>query len=605
MIKIKATYLIFSLIIAYCLLPDYSFAQTKSTDVKTINGKKYYIHKVEKGQSLYAISKLYNTDVNLILAENDDAIDGLKNGQELKIPLESLTQKAPAIDTNKYVYHRIKKGETVYAITKKYNIDEKKLSTWNPSANAGLKEGDFLIVGEKKKTGSLTTVPKTTAVKDTMLYTVASSETVYGLTRKFNITQEEFFKWNPLAKEGVKAGQTVKLPKVTSLQTTDVVTVTKTTDTIAYNKPKKTAYTIGLFLPFKLAESEQIDMDALARSKAPFPATQALALDFYTGFKKAVDSLQAKDFDVAINIYDLQERDSAKAEAICKSPEFKTLDVIFGPLYPGAFKTVSSYAKPLGIPTISPLTQQSKILYNNPLSSKVTPSQYTIIEGLADFCIDSLTVGSHMILVNTTAKDQAYVKTFKERYNHELLRIGKTIKDSITEVKGLAGIKSAFIPGRKNVVVMLTNNPVYLQDVITQLYVFSNKKDIILLGFSNVANIDNLDQDYLNDLQFHFASATGISCKDSLQQKLVRYYQSIYVTDPSEYFFEGYDVANYYLSNLKTKGPGFFANLDKYPGQGLSTGFEFYRPDEETGYENRAIFIYKYSDYKLQKLGWR
>ncbi|MES2134528.1 MAG: LysM peptidoglycan-binding domain-containing protein [Bacteroidota bacterium] len=604
MIKIKATYVIFLLTIAYCLLPNYSFSQGKSADIRTLNGKKYYIHKVEKGQSLYAIAKVYNMDVNSILAENDDAIDGLKTGQELKVPFESLLQKpSTAIDTNKYVYHRIKKGETIYAITKKYAIDEKKLMAYNPTLASGLKEGEFVIVGEKKKTSALPIKPQ--ALKDTLYYTVAASETVYGLTRKFNITQEEFFKWNPLAKEGVKAGQIVKLPKVTSLQNTDVVAVVKPTDTIAFNKPKKTAYTIGLFLPFKLAESEQIDIDALARSKSSFPATQALALDFYAGFKKAVDSLQAKDFDVTLNIYDLQERDSAKAEAICKSAEFKTLDVIFGPLYPGAFKTVSAYAKPLGIPTISPLTQQSKILYNNPLSSKVTPSQYTIIEGLADFCIDSLTVGNHMILVNTTLKDQAYVKTFKERYNNELLRIGKTLKDSITEVKGLAGIKSAFIPGRKNVVVMLTNNPVYLQDVITQLYVFSNKKDIILLGFSNVANIDNLDQDYLNDLQFHFASATGISCKDSLQQKLVKYYQNIYVTDPSEYFFEGYDVANYYLSNLKTKGPGFFANLDKYPAQGLSTGFEFYRPDEETGYENRAIFIYKYSDYKLQKLGWR
>ncbi len=46
-------------------------------------------------------------------------------------------------------------------------------------------------------------------------------------------------------------------------------------------------------------------------------------------------------------------------------------------------------------------------------------------------------------------------------------------------------------------------------------------------------------------------------------------------------------------------------NLDNTPGEGVSTGFKFYRPDEETGFENRAIFIYKYSDYKLQKLGWR
>ncbi len=591
----------------FCLLAVASFSQTRSTDIRTINGKKYYIHKVEKGQSLYAIAKLYNMDVNSILAENDEAIDGLKPGQELKVPMESLVQK-PAIDTNRYVYHRVKKGETVYAITKKYAIDEKKLAAWNPTVSAGLKEGDFVIIGEKKKSSSL---PTKVAVRDTMLYTVAAGETAYGLTRRFNITQEEFYRWNPGAQAGVKTGQVVKLPKTTlttSANTliTQAEPLSQPTATVASgSRPKKTNYTIGLFLPFKLAESDQIDIDALAHSKSGFPATQALALDFYTGFKKAVDSLQAKDFDVTLNIYDLQERDSAKVQSICRSEEFKSLDMIFGPLYPGAFKTVSSYAGPLGIPTISPLTQQNKILFKNPLSSKITPSQFTMIEGLADYCIDSLMSGSKVILVNTTAKDQAYVKAFKERYNAELLRIGKTLRDSITEVKGLAGIKGAYVAGRRNVVVLLTNNPVYLQDVITQLYVFSNKKDIVLLGFSNVANIDNLDQDYLNDLHFTFASSTGLNCKDSLQQHLVKYYQSFYTTDPSEYFFQGFDVAMYYLTQLKMQGPGFINSLDRFPAQGLSTGFEFYRPDEETGFENRAVFIYKYSDYKLQKLGWK
>lgn len=605
----KQTHIFFKLTLSFiiCLLSVTSFSQTKSTDIRTINGKKYYIHKVEKGQSLYAIAKLYNMDVNSILTENDDAIDGLKPGQDLKVPMESLVQK-PAIDTNKYVYHRVKKGETVYAITKKYAIDEKKLVSWNPGVGAGLKEGDFVIVGEKKRSA----LPLTKfTVKDTMLYTVAAGETAYGLTRRFNITQEEFYRWNPGSQAGVKTGQVVKIPKTTVTPVTQLSMdngQAQSQPTVALSqgsRPKKTNYTIGLFLPFKLAESDQIDIDALAHSKSGFPATQALALDFYTGFKKAVDSLQAKDFDITLNIYDLQERDSAKVQSICRSEEFKSLDMIFGPLYPGAFKTVSSYAGPLGIPTISPLTQQNKILFKNPLSSKITPSQFTMIEGLADYCIDSLMAGSKVILVNTTAKDQAYVKAFKERYNSELLRIGKTLRDSITEVKGLAGIKSAYTAGRKNVVVLLTNNQVYLQDVITQLYVFSNKKDIVLLGFSNVANIDNLDQDYLNDLQFTFASSTGLNCKDSLQHNLAKYYQSIYTTDPSEYFFQGFDVAMYYLTQLKTQGPGFINSLDRFPAQGLSTGFEFYRPDEETGFENRAVFIYKYSDYKLQKLGWK
>src|ERR1700741_4732985 len=133
MSKLRISYINFIIAFVLSLSSCKTHAQNKSTDIRTINGKKYYIHKVEKGQSLYAIAKIYNMDVNSILAENDEAIDGINSGQELKIPAESLLNKpTTVIDTNKYQYHKVQKGETVYAITKKYAIDEKKLKDYNP-----------------------------------------------------------------------------------------------------------------------------------------------------------------------------------------------------------------------------------------------------------------------------------------------------------------------------------------------------------------------------------------------------------------------------------------------------------------------------------------
>jgi LysM repeat protein len=594
--------------------------QTKSTDVKAINGKKYYIHKVEKGQSLYAIAKTYGIDVNSILAENDEAIDGLKNGQELKIPFESLLpkQSSNSIDTNKYVYHKITKGETIYGITKKYSIDEKKLAGYNPTISGGLKEGEYIIVAEKKKVTSIKpTITNSTSntISTNDSYTVLQGETLYGISKKLNVSQEDILKWNPEVKDGIKQGQVLRVNTLKKATNTNVVNTTTVVsqvpvstvvkDTVVIHKNKKGSYNIGLLLPFKLAESEGIDIDLLARSKSSFPATQSLALDFYFGFKKAVDSLVSKDFEVNIHLFDIDEKDSAKVEAICKTGEFKSLDIVFGPLYAGVFKIVSGHAKSLGIPAVSPLTQQNKILYNNTFVSKVNPSQFTLIEGLADYCTDSLLATSNIIIINSTAKDQQYIKTFKSKYNSSLQKHNKSTRDTIVEVKGIAGVKSVFVPNKKNVVVLLTNNQVYLQDFITQLYSFSEKKDVVLMGFNSVANIDNLDQDYLNGLQFHFAAPNHIDFKDSIIHVLAKQYQEVYTADPSEFYFQGFDIATYYLTNLKTQGPDFYLNLDKNNWEGVSTGFKFYRPDTETGFENRAVYIYKYSNYQLRKLGWK
>ena len=45
----------------------------------------------------------------------------------------------------------------------------------------------------------------------------------------------------------------------------------------------------------------------------------------------------------------------------------------------------------------------------------------------------------------------------------------------------------------------------------------------------------------------------------------------------------------YYLYHLKTIGPDFFLNLDKNNWSGIFTDYKFFRPDTETGFENKAI----------------
>ena len=70
---------------------NYALAQSpsiinKSDKTETVDGKKYYIHSVEKGQTLYSISKTYSVTVDIIISNNQTASQGLKQGDKLKIP---------------------------------------------------------------------------------------------------------------------------------------------------------------------------------------------------------------------------------------------------------------------------------------------------------------------------------------------------------------------------------------------------------------------------------------------------------------------------------------------------------------------------------------
>jgi LysM repeat protein/ABC-type branched-subunit amino acid transport system substrate-binding protein len=147
----KRLSLLFFFLLLFSVTP--TFAQNgavkKSTKIETIDGKKYYDHKVEKGQTLYAISKAYDLTVNDILLENPDALNGIHPGQILKIPFEKPVVKPVVADTNFFI-HTVASGQTLYSISKMYAVTEDAILQLNPDAKNGLKIGQDLKIPGKK-----------------------------------------------------------------------------------------------------------------------------------------------------------------------------------------------------------------------------------------------------------------------------------------------------------------------------------------------------------------------------------------------------------------------------------------------------------------------
>ena len=567
-IHIKKQILSCLLVLASCIVS----AQTKSTNIQTVEGKKYYIHKIEKSQSLYAISKTYSVSLEDIYKANPELkTAGAKVNQEIKIPFAvsppvpvtntlSLSTSTVPIDTTKYLTCKVSKSETVYSITRRFNITEKMLAAYNPGITPALREGQIIIVGEKTKKKS------SVKEKESKPITVAKDHK----TSNFSLVDSSLFK--PLL------------------------------------KPKKTKYNIALILPFRLEQTLALDLTELAKTNSSFPTVPALAIDLYLGFKRAVDSLVDKDFEVDISLYESDDKDSVKLEQIVKDPKFKELDLIFGPLYASGFKTISKKAKELNIPIVSPITQQNKILYNNIYISKTNPSQFTLLESLADYCVDSLmTANANIVLMLLSDKDKkevAFVTAFKKYYNEKQKSSGKGIKDTIMVVKGMTELKAAFKPNTKNIVVTLSSNQVFLADFTTQLSMNSDKKDVTLCGWQSLTETDNIDQEYLNQLNFTFPyqfNVTNIAAYNYISKSYTEQLQTI----PGEYFYIGFDIGYYYLTHLKNSGPDFVYNLNNLPFETNYMRFKYARPDAMTGFDNRGVYIFRYTNYHLQKTGWK
>jgi LysM repeat protein len=285
-------------------------AQQDTTKVYEWNGMKFHYFKVEKGRTLYSISKMFQVSQDEILSMNPELTDGLKTGISIRIPAKKKTSE-PEILAKSYQLHKVKQQETAFGIAKMYGISIADLEKMNPEIKQGLKTGM-----ELKVYPAPVNRPNIKAVNSD------SSSAPKIITQ---VPEKENNSCNELSKK---------------LQSRKIQ--------------------IALLLPFYLPAAEEINPKA------------RIGLDFYAGAKLALDSLKKEGFTISANVFDISN-DSSSVDDILKNPSFAKSELIIGPLYSSAFIRIAEYAKKNNIPAVSPFSQSDALLADKSNVIKVTP----------------------------------------------------------------------------------------------------------------------------------------------------------------------------------------------------------------------------------------
>ena len=155
---------------------------------------KYITYTVQKGDSLYSISKKYNTTVDKIKNINNLTNNALSIGQVLKIPSSSKEENTTV--TN-YI---VKSGDSLYSIAKKYNTSIDKIKQLNNLNSNLLSIGQTLKIPNSNNTTDLT-------------YKVVSGDSLYSIAKKYNTTVDKIKTNNNLNSNLLSIGQILKIPK--------------------------------------------------------------------------------------------------------------------------------------------------------------------------------------------------------------------------------------------------------------------------------------------------------------------------------------------------------------------------------------------------------
>lgn len=165
-------------------------------------------HTVQKGETLYSISKKYKVPVSQLEQLNPAA----KNGLSIHSVLQISANNEAEVGVEE---HKVMPKETLFGLSKKYNISIENLKQLNPSIESeGLKIGTVLRLSNSKNYSIPEKLsvekPKRKKEKNSELqevyHTVLPKETKYGLSKKYKISITELEQLNPQIKNELAAG---------------------------------------------------------------------------------------------------------------------------------------------------------------------------------------------------------------------------------------------------------------------------------------------------------------------------------------------------------------------------------------------------------------
>ncbi len=196
------------------LLYGQDYSSERSTEIISESGQKFYQHTVTKGNTIYNLSKTYGVSKDVITKYNPQVKEGLSLGMVLKIPLKKTK-------TNDFIYHIVKKKETLFQIANIYNVSVEDIKAANQLKGETISKGQYLkipsfaSIAPAPSESNQTAEPKSNLdEKKYAYYTVQPKETLFTISKRFGLSIDALMYLNDLNSIDIKTGQKLLIPRV-------------------------------------------------------------------------------------------------------------------------------------------------------------------------------------------------------------------------------------------------------------------------------------------------------------------------------------------------------------------------------------------------------
>ncbi|GFD73526.1 hypothetical protein KUL156_27000 [Alteromonas sp. KUL156] len=491
-----------------------------------------------------------------------------------------------------YETHEVQKGETVYRITKQYGITKEDLIKFNPEytniQSNNLSIGQILKVKALEKT---VTINKNEVLEKFLTHTVKSKETMYSLTRFYNVSKEDLLRLNPeypdLADNKLSVGQLLKIKPIEEVSKRENYSFYK--DSIQVN----TSINLAILLPFKADEySEKSNKDIFDDN----PLTN-MVTDFYMGAEIAIDSIKRQGVKVNVNVFDTGNR-GKNVTTILENKKLENTDVIIGPFYSDKAEVI---ARNVNSKVVFPHYSNKQDKFSSPKLIKTAPEKNSYQIYLASYLKDSYKDQEIFIVSDekkdTNSKVSIIISELKKHDSINNIHILKPEKGYIKRTRFTSKMSSK----RHNWVIIASDDNVVVADALNSMISLPDETKVQVFAISKGNAYDKIDNNKLASINFTYVSNT-YSDENALETKdFNNKYLQKNNTIPSDYAIKGFDITYDVLMRLAS-GNELTDTFKKGVSLRVENKFDYHKKMFGSS-GNQGLFIVKYNeDLSLSRL---
>lgn len=513
---------------------------TKSKVKQTLNGKKYYVHVVEHGQTVFSVSRAYGVKYYDAVIKKD--MDKLLIGDTIWIPITDNDGNAP--ENSSYRYVEVKKGQTLYNLSKIYKVSIDDIENLNPE----LKESGLKV----------------------------------GMILKMPLEGTE----NTNTNNSSEKVQTQKIPFNFSVR-----------DRVDKNKIHVTLM-MPLFLD-NIGEISTSKFDIEQRRRRTYKSFTFI--QFYEGILMGLDYLEAEGYNVVLNVVDIPDDDPKKVEQAFNEYDIAKSDFIIAALFQHSFEKLAELAKENRIFVINSLSDRDAILKDNPYVIKYMPSIEGSVKAILGVVKNNFN-NPHLYLIHSNSNlEKQWFEEFKKQLSEQ-----KDIEYTLFSWAASNRLLQMLKNDNGNVVVSIYDeapgkNKAYTINLLNKLFSLKKTTPTLITTQNYIKMYSDIDYNQLQRLEYHTINNTFLDYSNPNHKEFIDKFKERFKTEPvGDYALIGNDLIIQFVLGLHKRGSEFWKNPNLPKNSAIMYPMLFKRPTETDGFENQATYIYKMDDYKLK-----